>query len=64
MVSTNLLLYSFISMLFLKRAVESLNSYVIALCNVIRQIFSTNYNDEFYHVVSCYLEEEDGIAIF
>ena len=51
-------------MLFLKRAVKSLNSKVIALCTVIRKIFSTNYNNEFYHVVSCYLEKEYGIGIF
>ena len=50
-------------MLFLKRAVKSLNSEVIALCNVIRKIFSTNHNDELCHVLSCYLEEEDDIAI-
>ena len=37
---------------------------MIALYNVIRKIFSNNYNDEFYHVVSCYLEEEGGIGIF
>ena len=30
--------------------------------NVIRKIFSTNYNDEFCHVMSCYLE--DSITIF
>ena len=28
----------------------------------IRKTFSTNYIDEFYHVVSCYLE--DGMTIF
>ena len=32
---------------------------VIALCNIITKISPTNYNDKFYHAVSCYLE--DGI---
>ena len=40
----------------------SLNNSVVALRNVIRKIFSTNNNDEYYHVVNCYLE--DRITIF
>ena len=37
----------------------------VSMCSVIRKIFSTNYNYEFYHVVSCYLEDiEDGISKF
>ena len=40
----------------------SLNKSVIASRDVTRKIFSTCYNDEFYHVVSCYLK--GGITIF
>ena len=40
--------------------VQTILSFVLS--RKIRKIFSTNYNGEFYHVVSCYLE--DGIAIF
>ena len=39
-----------------------MNNSVITLHYAIRKRFSTNYNDEFYHVVSGYLE--DGITIF
>ena len=45
-----------------KGEVKSLNNSVIAFCDVIKKIFSVNYNDEFYHVVCCYLE--NGITIF
>ena len=40
----------------------SVDNSAIPLRDAIRKMFLTNYNDEFYHVVSCYLE--DGITIF
>ena len=40
----------------------SLNNSAIALYNVIKKTFSTNYNDGFYLLMFCYLDGD--IAVF
>ena len=44
-----------------KKTCKPNNRDLIALCNIIRKIFSTNCNGKFYHMVSCFSEHRIAI---